>query len=224
VACRGIIALMDKQKQSGFALVSYILSGALAIVAGLAIWALVAYTSEKSDVESRIDLAVAEAKKEQSEVDEAKFLERENEPWRDFSGPADYGQVTFKYPKTWSVYVNRDGQGGGSYEAYFHPVVVPTVGGGSSDARFALRMSIDNQDYDRVISAYSNDVSRGDLDSSSVKINDVTGTRLQGNFSQDIRGSAVIFKIRDKTLTLRTDAATYQDQFNAIVKTLEFNQ
>jgi hypothetical protein len=62
------------------------------------------------------------------------------------------------------------------------------------------------------------------LNSSSVAANGVNGTRFDGAFSKDIRGSAVIFKIRDKTLTLRTDAETFKNDFNSLVPTIKFNQ
>jgi hypothetical protein len=47
--------------------------------------------------------------------------------------------------------------------------------------------------------------------------------RLDGSFSTDIRGSAVIFKIRDKTVTIRTDADTFKPDFENIIKTINFN-
>jgi hypothetical protein len=66
-------------------------------------------------------------------------------------------------------------------------------------------------------------VNKGDLKSSAVQINGEAGTRLDGAFSKDIRGSAVIFKIRDKTVTIRTDADTFKADFDALVATIKFN-
>ena len=74
-----------------------------------------------------MNLAVAEAKKEQATLDEDKFAQREKEPNRQFVGPDDYGRLTFDYPKTWSVYVARDTSRGGTYEAYLNPITVPPV-------------------------------------------------------------------------------------------------
>jgi hypothetical protein len=62
------------------------------------------------------------------------------------------------------------------------------------------------------------------LKSSAVKADDQNGTRLDGSFSKDIRGSAVIFKIRDKTVTIRTDADTFRADFDALVATITFNK
>ncbi|NTW61594.1 hypothetical protein HGB24_02825 [Candidatus Saccharibacteria bacterium] len=191
----------------------------LALVFG--IWSFVQYQNQKTDVDSRIDAAVTTARKEQVDTDEAKYLERDKQPMRAFTGPDDYGQLSFNYPKTWSVYVDRDASSGGNYEAYFNPKVVPPV---SSSQQFALRVVIEEKDFDKVLSGYDSLVKKGDLKSSSVTINGTSGTRLDGSFSKDIRGSAVLFKIRDKTVTIRTDADTFRVDFDALIQTIKFNQ
>jgi hypothetical protein len=66
-------------------------------------------------------------------------------------------------------------------------------------------------------------VKSGALQSSTIKINGVDSTRLDGNFTKDIRGSAVLFKIRDKTVTIRTDADTFKPDFDALVASIKFN-
>ncbi len=198
-----------------------VLTVLLAGAGSFAIWAYLQYHEQKTDVDGKIDLAATEARKTQAEADEAKFIEREKEPNRQFVGPSDYGRVTFEYPKTWSVYEARDAATGGSYEAYLNPIVVPQV---SLQRQFALRVTIVDQDYDSVLQQYQPIVKRGDLKSTSSTVGEYIGTRLDGNFSKDIRGSAVIFKIRDKTLTIRTDSNTFIKDFDALVKTIEFNK
>lgn len=189
-------------------------------VIGLSIWLYVSYTEQKTNVDTKISAAVATAEKNQADIDEAKFAEREKEPNNDFVGPDDYGRVTFKYPKTWSVYVDKDTSNGGSYEAYLNPITVPPV---SAIQQFSLRVLIEEKDYDRVLETYEALVKKGDLKSSSVAVNGVNGTRLDGNFTKNIRGSAVIFKIRDKTLTIRTDADTFKPDFDALITTIKFS-
>jgi len=216
---------MVSNRQSGSAkawMISTIgLIVALLISIILAIWFYINYVEQKTDVDAKIDDAVATAKKEQADVDEEKFLEREKEPKRQFVGPDDYGRVSFNYPKTWSVFVNKDASSGGTYEAYLNPVTVPPV---SSTQQFALRVVIEEKDYDKAVTSYDSLVKKGDLKSSSVKADGVSGTRLDGSFSKDIRGSAVLFKIRDKTLTIRSDANTFKNDFNALITTIKFNQ
>jgi len=187
----------------------------------LAIWAYVSYHEAQTDVDGKIALAEAEARREQAEEDEAKFAEREKEPNREFVGPDDYGRLSFSYPKTWSVYVARDISRGGNYEAYLHPVTVPPV---SRDERFAVRVLIENNDYDRVLAGYEKLISEGQLRSSTFTANGENGVRLDGNFTKDIRGSAVIFKVRDKTVTIRTDADTFRPDFDKLIRTISFNR
>lgn len=207
-----------------------VISGSLIAIIGLAvlvlgtgsaaIWAYVNYTEQKSNVDGKISLAEAEARKVQSDIDEAKFAEREKEPKRQFVGPDDYGRLTFDYPKTWSVYEATDISRGGNYEAYLNPVTVPPI---SSVQQYALRVLVEEKDYDQVVKSYESLVKKGDLRNSPVSANGNNGTRLDGSFSKDIRGSAVIYKIRDKTVTLRTDADTFKPDFENLIKTMNFN-
>lgn len=191
------------------------------IVGVAAILALMNYLDQKNNFDTTIAAAVSLAQKEQADADEAKFAEREKAPNRQFAGPDDYGRLTFDYPKTWSVYVNEDGSGNGdTYEAYLNPVTVPPV---NKDTRYALRVTIEQVGFDEVISDYDKDVEEGNLKSSSVTINGTGATRLDGQFTDDIRGSAVIFKIRDKTVTIRSDADTFKKDFNKIIGTIDYN-
>lgn len=184
-------------------------------------WSFYNYLDQKNNVDTKISDAVAIAKKKQVDVDEEKFLQRDKEPMRQFVGPDDYGRVTFDYPKTWSVYIADDATNGGDYEAYLNPIYVLPV---SDERQFALRVNIVNDSYDEVLADYSSAVEDGDLKTSSTKIDGHDGTRLDGKFSDDIRGSAVLFKIRDKTLVIRTDATTFTSDFNKLIATMKFNQ
>lgn len=193
----------------------------VSIASGLAVWSYINYNEQKTTVDTQVSDAVATAKKTQADADEAKFIQYEKQPNRLFVGPDDYSRVTFNYPKTWSVYVNKDASSGGTYEAYLNPVTVLPV---SATQQFALRVLIEQKDYDKAITSYDPLVNKGDLKSSSVKADGTNGTRLDGKFTKDIRGSAVIFKILDKTLTIRTDANTFKADFDALIKTIKFNQ
>lgn len=202
-------------------LIAIILLGiAVAACIGLAVWLFIQYNDQKSNVDAKVDAAVAEAVRDTQEEEQEKFLEREKEPNRDFVGPDDFGRLTFSYPKTWSVYVDEDGSSN-SYEAYLHRVTVPPVDG--NESRFALRVVIDDEDYDKAIAKYQGQLKKGDLKSSTVSASGHRGTRLDGTFSKNIRGSAVFFKLRDKTISLFTDADTFKPDFNKIIKTVEFN-
>jgi hypothetical protein len=191
------------------------------VAVGFLVWALINYIDQRDNVDTKVATAVAEARKVQADQDEAKFQVREKDPNRQFVGPEDYGRLVFDYPKTWSQFVEKDASTGATYQAYLNPVAVPPL---SNSTQFALRVLIESRDYDQVINSYQTVVRRGDLTSSTVKADEQTGTRLDGKFSNDIRGSAVIFKIRDKTVTLRTDAETFRADFNALVSSITFNK
>ncbi len=188
---------------------------------GFGIWAYMQYQDYKDNSDAKVTVAVAEAVKAQADKDAAAFLEKEKQPNRQFVGPDDYGRLAFDYPKTWSVYEAKDAINGGAYEAYFNPGVVPVV---LPSQQFALYVTIEDQTYDKVVDSYKRLVADGDLTSSSVKVSDQNGTRLDGSFTKDIRGSAIIFKIRDKTVTVRTDAETFKGDFDTIIKTITFNK
>lgn len=194
----------------------------LVLVAGsAAIWAYVSYTQQKSNVDSKVALAVAQAKNDQANTDEVKFAEREKEPNRQFVGPDNDGRLTFSYPKTWSVFAASDGTNGSAYTAYLNPITVPPI---TDQQQYALRVTIEQKDYAQVVHSYEEKVKNGSLRASATSSNGHNGTRLDGTFSPYIRGAAVIYQIRDKTVTLRTDADTFQPDFEALIKTIDFNQ
>lgn len=186
---------------------------------GVAAWAYVNYLDQKNNVDLKVSDAEALARKNQKTEDDKIYQQAEKEPNRTFTGPTDYGSLSFEYPKTWSVYEVSDASDGGTYEAIFNPGVIPPEG---KDQQYALRLTIEDTSYEKVVSSYDKLVKKGDLKTSSVTINDQNGTRLDGNFSDDIRGAAIIIKIRDKTVTLRTEANTFLDDYNKLLKTITF--
>lgn len=197
--------------------------GLSVLVLGLgvfSIWAYVAYSEANSDLESKLLVARTEAKAEQAEIDEEKFAQREKEPNTMFKAPDDYCGVRFMYPKTWSVYESERITNGGDYRAYLNPKVVPVI---SNSTQFALRVVIEQRDYDDVLQRYDNLISKGDLKQSSSSSNGQTGVRLSGNFSKNIRGEAVIYRCRSLTITVQTDADVFKNDFQEIVSTLDFN-
>jgi hypothetical protein len=200
--------------------VSNALLAVLVIAFGSAmVWAYVNYQDQKNNVDAKVEVAVADAKKTQSAVDLKDFTEREKLPTKQFVGPDDLGHVTFQYPKTWSAYVDKSTSS--SFAAYLHPNVVPTV---SNTTQYALRVSIETAAYERTLDSYQSLVKKGELRSSSVTVSGLSGVRLDGNFSKTLQGSMVIFKIRDKSLMIATDAKAFQNDFDkTVLPSLSFN-
>lgn len=219
--------LQHSSQRSGFVAVSLVTSiifGLLTLVFGsIMIWALVNYNDQKNNVQGKIETAVERAKKDQSEKDQKRFSEEEKQPLKDFIGPNDLGRVSFKYPKTWSVYIASDGSSGTQYTAYLNPEQVPPTQ--TTTNKFALRVQILSQSYDTVLQQYTGLVKGGQLRSESITANGFNGQKFEGNFTQDVNGTNAIFKIRDKTLVLSTDAPTFRPDFNDIIlKDLKFEQ
>jgi hypothetical protein len=203
-------------------LISIVLTILVLGLGSFSIWAYVNYTDQKNNVDQKIAAAVADAKRQQTTDDQAKFAEQEKQPTRPFAGPDDLGRVSLSYPKTWSVYVDKDGSSNNNYEAYFAAGVVPPI---LSKTPYALRVTVENKTYEEVLKAFQDTVKKGDLKSSPVTLQGQTGTRLDGKFSKDISGSMVLFKVRDKTLEVYTQSPTFQPDYdNIILPGLTFNK
>lgn len=214
---------MKRSYESGLVhplLVTAIVLGVFTIgLGGFSVWAFLNYQDQKNNVDAKIEVAVSDAKREQAVADRAEFVEQEKVPTRQLIGPADLGQVKFSYPKTWSVYIDKQSSG---YEAYLHPLTVPPL---TSGAPYALRVTITSTKYESVLGAFNERVKQGQLKASPVTVVGVDGTRLDGAFSNSVRGSMVLFKIRDKTLQVYTQLTDFQGDFdNIVLKSLEFNK
>lgn len=179
------------------------------------------YTVAKTDVDSQIAQAVVAREKEITDKLEKEFAEREKNPYRTFTGPSDYGSLSLKYPKTWSAYIDKDAVNGGDFEAYLHPAEVSPV---SDKTINALRVTIESTSFESVTNRYKSLVEKNVLTASVISVGGVDATRYDGQLSNSLVGSVVIFKIRDKIVSLQTDAEIYREDFDNILKTVTFNQ
>ena len=193
---------------------------------GLFIWMFVQYNDARTDVDGQIADAVVKAVDENTTKLEDEFAEREKYPFRTFAGPADYGELTFEYPKTWSVYVASDARNGGNFEAYFNPVEVNEV---SNKDIAALRVKILDTAFDEVSREYQNELEGEDakLKVESVTIgqnNDIPASRYSGILPDtEFNGYVVLFKIRDKTVVMQSDSVLFEGDYNTLLSTVRFN-
>ncbi len=214
--------IKDQRGVSNPLLVMCILLGVLALVLGGAfIWAYSSYIDHKDNVTAKVEDAVTEAVNNQIEADKKDFLEKEKQPYNKLTGPEDLGSVSFSYPKTWSVYIARDGLRGESYEAYLNPGAVPAV---SLSTPFATRLIISNDIYEAYLRRYDGMLKKGDLRSNPITINNLTGVKLDGKFSTTRSGAMVVLKIRDKTVVVASDSTEFTKDFDEIVvPSIDFN-
>ena len=198
------------------------LSVAVLGLGSFAIWSFVAYQEAQANLDGKIALPPAEAREEQLTKDQAVYLKESQRLTETYRAPDDYCSLRFQYPKTWSVYESERIVNGGDFKAYFNPGVVPHV---SDSQQFALRVVIEQRDYDSVLQRYQNLVQSGKLQASNGASNGKSYARYTGDFSSDIRGDAVIYDCRDKTITIRNDAKdTFKDVFNDLIRTVTFNE
>ena len=192
---------------------------------GLFVWMMSQYNDARTDVDGQIDAAVRTAVDDKTMQLELDFAEREKYPFRTFAGPVDYGELTFEYPKTWSVYISADAAKGGDFQAYFNPIEVNPI---SDSTINALRLQILNESTDEVLERYQKYVEKKDsnLSVESVTIGDgsITANRYTGTLpDSELSGYVVIFKIRDKTAVIRTDSTLFADDYNTLLSTVRFN-
>lgn len=192
---------------------------------GLFIWKQSQYTEARTDVDGQIAVAVQEAEAELTEKLEDEFAEREKYPYLTFTGPADYGQLTFQYPRTWSVYVAADASNGGDFMTYFNPGQVNTVGKATINA---LRLAVRDKDFDQVAAEYQKylDNDKYNLTMQSITVANTAANLYTGDLpdTENFSGYVVIFKIRDKTAVLQTDSVLFNsDFFDIILDSVEFN-
>lgn len=190
---------------------------------GLFIWMLTKWQTAYDDVQGQIDTAVATAVNEEATRLETEFTEREKYPYKKFAGPADYGELSFEYPKTWSAYVAKDASSGGDYEAYLNPDVVPPI---ANNTIVSLRVTIKDSSIEQVLKTYESNIKSNKLTLTVRPVggenaNIYTGEQPGGGRPQ---GIAAVFKLRDKTVILQTDAMIFQEDFYKILDSVSYNQ
>ncbi len=197
------------------------------LIAAAAIVAAVIFFMKWDELNTSYEMQVSEevatAKKEQKDLDEKNFTEREKEPNTQFTGPSDYGSISFYYPKTWSVYIESDGSKNSDFKAYFAPSQVNSVK--DDTARYALRFSILDKQADDVLKTYQKKVKSGEMTSRTYQAdsNKISGTLFEGAIDKTMQGIVLVIKVNDKTAVLQTDAETYRADFETLIETLRKN-
>ena len=192
------------------------------LVVGLAVFGVWAYfqdTDQRNNVEDIVAEAVVEANAAKEEELNAKFAEENKKPYDNYTSPSSLGSVSITYPRTWSAYIEETGGSSSPLEGFFHPKFVPA----EKDTAYALRITLESRDYDREVSSFTSDIEKGTVTSKPIKIEGVTGVLLDGEIDSKISGSKLLIPLRDKTLTIWTEAPSFVKDFkNIIIKNLTF--
>ena len=188
---------------------------------GLFVWKNSQYVEAQTDLDEKIAIAVADAKDEQAEKDEKEFAEREKYPYRSFMGPADYGQLSFEYPKTWSLYVASPAITGGDYKAFLNPIEVEAEGKNTINA---LRVEILDKAFDDVAKTYEKKIEKGELTLEVISVAGVTANKYTGTLpDSELYGSIVTFKTRDTNVVLSPHSVLFESDYNRALSTITFN-
>lgn len=210
-------------KRSHAQLIETILLVIISLIAvtfiGLFVWKYLEWDSVRTDVDGQIDAAVATAVSENTAKLEAEFTEREKYPYKTFTGPSDYGSLSFEYPKTWNVYIASDASDGDDFEAYFNPGEVQPV---SSSTINSLRVTIRTTSFETAIRTYENSVRNGRLTLTTRNIASTIANVYTGQISNDIQGIVAVFKLRDKVVTIQTDANQFSAEYYKLLDTVTF--
>ena len=215
-------ALQTQKNRSILWIIVTIIVGLIAVTfIGLFIWMYSKWDSAETNVQGQIDSAVAIARSSAIAETQQEFEEREKYPYKMFSGPSDLGSLTFEYPKTWSLYEEDDASSGGELEAYLNPDKVPPL---NRENPIALRVMILNESFDSYIRTYQGEVEDGEMTLTVSPVGGVNANIYTGKLDNDFQGIAAVFKIRDKTVVLQTDALLFEDDFyNIILASVKYN-
>lgn len=218
-----VAPVLKRSKTANRNLIETILLISISLLAvtfiGLFIWKYLEWDAIKTDVDGQVEAAVAMAVAENTTKLEAEFTEREKYPYKTFTGPADYGSLSFEYPKTWNLYISRDASSGGDFEAYLNPGEVQPV---SATTINALRVIIRDTAFDSIVRTYDSSVQSGRLSVITRNVGSAVANVYTGELGTDIHGIVAAFKLRDKTVLLQTDAMLFADEYYKLLDSVTF--
>ena len=176
------------------------------------------YTELSEKVNSARSVQISKIKEETKIIDDKAYEKRAANQYREFTGPSDFGSITFKYPKEWSIYLHNNSDSNPTYEAYFGQDYVPPVGQGSN---FALSFKLVNQSYD----AYVKQFEGKKLSSTSAfSAHGLSGIKVTGKLDENANqpdGAEVIIRVNSYTAIIRTDDyQEYGNEFDAVIEDL----
>ncbi len=187
-------------------------------------WAFTGRQDYKNNTNQKVSAAVAEAMQVQKAEDKKVYDEAEKNPLDSFIGSAAYGNITVKYPKTWSAYVEQADTGSTPLDAFFNPGFVPEKD--DSESTFALRVQLVQQSYDSVLNSFSGAVNNKQVTVAAYKLDkvpSVVGAKIDGQIKTNKQGTMIILPIRNLTLEVWTESNAFKADLDAIIlKNLSF--
>ena len=195
-------------------LVPLILSIVMLLCAlGFGAWAFSSRQDYKNNSDEKAEKAATIAVEQAKTEKDNEFLQREKEPYKIYTAPAQYGSFSFEYPKTWSGYADEQSN---QLTIYMQPDVVSS----NSKTAYALKIEVIGQAYANVIRPLDNNIRQGKIKAYAYnlpKVPSVLGLRVDGEVDFGKQGSAIYLPIRDKTLRIVSEAPDKVPDLNNII-------
>ncbi|HET7641346.1 MAG TPA: hypothetical protein VFK47_21735, partial [Ktedonobacteraceae bacterium] len=191
---------------------------------GFGLWAFTSRQDFKDNSDKKVAAAVAKAQSDTQAADAAQYAEQSKQPLDTYIGPSAFGNITVKYPKTWSAYVIENDKAASPVNAYFHPNFVPDPTNRTN--AFALRVQLVTQSYDSVINGYTSQVQSKQVTIAPyklAKVPSVVGSRIEGQIQPTKQGTMIVLPLRNMTLEIWTESNSFvADLDNNILPNLSF--
>lgn len=191
----------------------------LLIAIGFGVWSFAGREDYKKNSDQKSDAAVAVAVQRTKSDKDNEFVQKEKEPLKSYAGPAQYGSINLRYPKTWSVYADEQPE-------KLSLLMQPDVVSSNASTPYSLKIEVMETAYAQVITQLDNDIKQGKLRASAfslAKVPDVLGLRVDGQITQKKTGSAIYLPLRDSTIIISAEAPDkVQDLNNIILPNLQF--
>lgn len=196
-------------------LIIFIFLIAIAAIIG-AVYCYTQYDALNREVSADREIKVNDAQKEQAEIDNQNYEKKSAKTTREFTGPSNFGALTFEYPKEWNVYIDNDSSTEPTFTAYFSPdYAKPT-----NSADQGLEFKINSANYDNQIKNYTHNL----ISAQAYSQNGLTGTIFSGKLDKkedSKNGVAVVIKVNNYSATIMTrDYEKYGDEFDKVISTL----
>jgi hypothetical protein len=184
---------------------------------GFGVWAFMGRQDYKNNTDKKILAAVVIQQNKDSVAEKNQLAQDEKNPLLTYTGPAQYGGIVMKYPKTWSALIDdRGGSNVAPVNAYFaYPVLVSTS---DQSTVFALRLQVLNQPYANVVQSYVGRPSPTYPVISSAytlpSLPNVVGVKIYFTANDE---TLVVLPLRSSTIELWTSSNDFINDFNNII-------
>ncbi|MGI9027644.1 MAG: hypothetical protein ACR2FM_02240 [Candidatus Saccharimonadales bacterium] len=204
----------SEEGQVNLLVIPLIISGILLLFSiGFGAWAFIGQQDYKKNFDEKVagevTVAVDKAKTEKDN----EFFEREKNPLKNYTSSAQFGTLSFQYPKTWSAYESEENN-------QLKLLMQPNLISANPAAAQSLRVEVINTAYDQAVSQLDSLIKQGKVKVvtySLPKLPSVVGLRIDGQIEDKKTGATVFLPLRDKTIKISVESSDRINDFNTII-------